>query len=79
MYHKLVSNDYKQLVLYFHRLLKALISTRNARSLEMCPSEAGFCLVSLCSSLWRNCSFIGVQMMSYHDGLLNHLGFEDSA
>lgn len=66
-------------LLYFHRLLKALILIRNALSLETCPSEAGFCPVSLCSSLWSNCSFIGVQMMSYHDGLLNRLGFEDSA
>ncbi len=71
----------KVLVIYFHRLLLELTLIRNAPSLEMCPSEAGFCPVSLCSLLATNYkSFVrGADDVLSHDGLLNPWGFEDNA
>ncbi len=69
----------KVLVIYFHRLLLELTLIRNAPSLEMCPSEAGFCPVSLCSLL-ATCSFVGgADDVFSHDGLLSPWGFEDNA
>ncbi len=69
----------KVLVIYFHRLLLELTLIRNAPSLETCPSEAGFCPVSLCSLL-DTCSFVrGADDVLSHDGLLNPWGFEDNA